>query len=437
MQVQTRIRSSAMRVLSSERYLDFLRARARLARRVRGAAPAVHYFHEVDDPYSHLAVQKLDQLRDAYPVTFRPHLVSKPGAEYQGSSRHFDHWALRDALSVAADYGTTFPPRDPAAPAPSAERLAAANDALAPHLTTPDFARVATATGEAFWSGTQPPGGTTGQGPGRRAIAEGNALRQRLGHYLGGMFHFDGEWFWGIDRIRSLEQRLRAEGYGDDSAALCVPEPKPANSAGLAAGHVVLEYFPSLRSPYTAIGHPRVLDLIARSGVTVAVRPVMPMLMRGVPAPRSKQRYIIVDAGREARFHGVPFGRIVDPFGEPVKRAFALFPGAVALGKGMEFVTAYLSAAWAEGVDITSDDGLRHVAARAALDWTELLEACEGTDWHSVLDDNLQRMLAAGLWGVPSFRVSGGRAAADDAPAYACWGQDRIWRVANEIARRA
>jgi hypothetical protein len=64
--------------------------------------------------------------------------------------------------------------------------------------------------------------------------------------------------------------------------------------------------------------------LIARSGVTAKLRPVMPMMMRGVSAPVAKQRYIVMDAARQARARGVPFGRIVDPFGEPVRRAFAM-----------------------------------------------------------------------------------------------------------------
>jgi 2-hydroxychromene-2-carboxylate isomerase len=246
------------------------------------------------------------------------------------------------------------------------------------------------------------------------------------------MFYFDGEWFWGVDRIRSLEARLVSEGFSNQPDGLCVPEPTPVDTGGLDASSILLEYFPSLRSPYTAIGHPRVLDLIARSGVRVSVRPVMPMLMRGIPAPREKQRYIIIDAGREGRAHGAPFGRIVDPFGEPVKRAFALLPGAAAFGREMEFVTAYLNAAWFKGIDITTERGLRQVTAQANLDWDALLAATHGEDWEAALQDNLNAMLAESLWGVPSFRVSGG----NDNRAYVCWGQDRIWRVENEIARR-
>jgi 2-hydroxychromene-2-carboxylate isomerase len=166
----------------------------------------------------------------------------------------------------------------------------------------------------------------------------------------------------------------------------------------------------------------------------------MPMLMRGIPAPRAKQRYIINDAGREGRAHNIPFGRIVDPFGEPVKRAFALFAAAAALSNEaghsnhheMDFVTAYLNAAWFDGTDITNAHGLKHVVSSAHLDWDALLESARNIDWEALLADNLHTMMADNLWGVPSFRVSGG----NSEQAYACWGQDRIWRVENEIARR-
>jgi len=230
-----------------------------------------------------------------------------------------------------------------------------------------------------------------------------------------------------------LEQRLIAEGFGTASHSLCVPEPVATDTTDLHASSVTVEYFPSLRSPYTAIGHARVVDLVARSGVTLKLRPVMPMLMRGIPAPFAKQQYIIIDSAREARARDVPFGHIVDPFGEPVKNAFALFPAAMTLGKGMDFVTAYLAAAWADGIDITTEAGLQRVASNAGIDWGALQRSRQGTDWEAVLEHNVNEWLAAGLWGVPSFRVTGG----NDATAFACWGQDRIWRVENEIARRA
>jgi 2-hydroxychromene-2-carboxylate isomerase len=367
-----------------------------------GGSPEIHYFHQVDDPYSHLAVQKLDALRTAYPIPLKLHLCSQPGADYLGNSERFDGWALRDAASIAAGYDLAFP-ANPSAPEAAAIR------ALAEQL------------------------GSNAGGGGEAAVESGNTLRKQLGHYAGAMFYFEGEWYWGVDRLRLLEARLQAEGLAPANGKLLVPEPTPVDTSALDTSQVLLEYFPSLRSPYTAIGHRRVLELIERSGVPVRVRPVMPMLMRGVPAPREKQRYIISDSAREGYAHGSPLGKIVDPFGDPVRRAFALFPAALKLNKGMEFVTAYLQAAWMDGVDIATEAGLQTVAARAGLDWQALQSAREGTDWEAVLDENLNEMLGAGLWGVPSFRVSGG---SGESP-FSCWGQDRIWRVENEIAARA
>lgn len=433
MNLETRLRSTGARLLSSAGFQNFSRNRARLKRRMSGASPEVHYFHQADDPYSHLAVQKLDELRATYPLPFKVHLCAQPAADYLGSSEHFDNWALRDAASIASGYGSNFPETPTA---PGAEAVRAANDILAPLLEHDTFASTAIEVGSSLWSGISAdrlrsahPGSSTGEA----AVRDGNGIREKFGHYAGAMFYFEGEWYWGVDRLRLLEARLAEEGLAPEGTGLRVPEPRPQDTATLDTSQILLEYFPSLRSPYTAIGHRRVLDLIERSGVRVEIRPVMPMLMRGVPAPRAKQRYIITDAAREGRAHGSPLGRIVDPFGDPVRQAFALFPAAGSLGKGLAFVTAYLQAAWEDGVDISAEEGLKTVSKRAGLNWQALQNAREGTDWEAILDDNLNEMLGAGLWGVPSFRVSGG----NKEDSFACWGQDRIWRVENEIAMRS
>ena len=436
MNLETRLRSTAMRLFSSAGFQSLTRNRARLVRRLSGGMREVVYFHQVDDPYSHLAVQTLDKLKATYSLPFRVQLCSQSGSEYLGNSERFDDWAFNDGRSIAAGYGLTFP-ADAAAPTPEAVR--AANDALAGLLEDDAFATAAIEVGNRLWSDAGADGLTamTGNEPqaagGDAAVATGNAERRKLGHYAGAMFYFEGEWYWGVDRLRLLEARLAEEGLAPPGTRVTVPEPQPAATTGLDTSDVLLEYFPSLRSPYTAIGHRRVLAMIERTGVPVVVRPVMPMLMRGVPAPAAKQRYIITDAAREGRAHGSPMRRVVDPFGDPVRRAFALFPAAVKLDASMAFVTAYLQAAWEDGVDISSDAGLKEVARRAGLDWSALQAAREGKDWEAVLEENLQEMLGAGLWGVPSFRVSGG----NRETTFACWGQDRIWRVENEIAERA
>ena len=46
----------------------------------------------------------------------------------------------------------------------------------------------------------------------RQQIDAGNQLRAKLGHYLGAMFHYGGEWYWGVDRLEHLERRLESLG---------------------------------------------------------------------------------------------------------------------------------------------------------------------------------------------------------------------------------
>jgi 2-hydroxychromene-2-carboxylate isomerase len=49
-----------------------------------------------------------------------------------------------------------------------------------------------------------------------------------------------------------------------------------------------------------------------------------------------------------------------------------------------------------------------------------------------LLEENRLAMYAAGLWGVPSFRLLD----AQGHPLLALWGQDRLWLVAREIQRQ-
>ena len=418
-----------MGVMASERLLKFQKAKANYLRRFRVEQPRVIYFHQVDDPYSHLAVQKLDALRAKYSLAFDVHLAKPPEELFKGDVTRFGNWARRDAELVAPFFDTEFSPTV----VPDKEAIAIANGRLVRVLKREQFATEAIQVGEALWQGN------IEQGPASSSAAQlnmGTQMRKRLGHYNGGMFYFEGEWFWGVDRLHLLERRLQDEGFGagDFVCPLPVIDAERVPEAGLRetvdASAVLLEYFPSLRSPYTAIGHSRVLDLLKRTGVKFQMRPVMPMMMRGVPAPFSKQRYIISDAAREARYYGVKLGPMADPFGEPVKRAFAAYAAAEKVGRGLAFVTEYLKATFAEGLPIWEESGLHEVCRRAEFD-PALIDY--DADWQSQLEDNINAMNQAGLWGVPSFRVTGGSL---NVP-MSCWGQDRIWRVEAEIISRS
>ncbi len=198
-------------------------------------------------------------------------------------------------------------------------------------------------------------------------------------------------------------------------------------------GRLSLEIFPSLRSPYTAIIFEKSLALARAAGIPVVLRPVMPMVMRGVPAPTAKGIYIMLDAKREADALDVPFGDMYDPIGQAVLRGFSLWPFARERGREAEYIAAFLRAAFVEGRPTGTDAGLREVVEAAGLSWDDALPFVDSPAFRDELEVNRKLLYEElGLWGVPSYRLRG----PVGEPDLCVWGQDRLWLVAAEIRRR-
>lgn len=432
-----RIQSAVVRRMLSPAARDARRRRAEARRRRAGDPHRVEYFHQVDDPYSHLAVQTLAKLRAAYDVELVPRLAAPDAGPNAPEPELLAAWARRDAADVAPHYGLAFP-GNAAAPPPDrvrlAERVLAASDPR-------DFAERAVRVGRALWSddkdelarlASELPLADEATAA---ALAEaGRERRTRLGHYSGATFHYAGEWYWGVDRLCHLEARLATLGAAHTGAAVVAPRPPidPGDVRG--AERLTLEFFPSLRSPYTAVIFDRTVDLARNTGVRLVLRPVMPMVMRGVPVTLAKGRYIYGDALREAELLGVPFGAMIDPIGKPVEDGFSLFPWARERGRAVELLSSFLRCAFAERVDTSTPAGMRRVVEQAGLAWDEAKAILGNPDWRDELERNRIAMYdELGLWGVPSYRVRG----PEGCPDWSAWGQDRLWRVAQEIRRRA
>ena len=417
-----------LRVLTHPAMRQWRRARARLVRRVTGAAAQVHYFHQTDDPYSHLCVQLLERLGHRYDVDLLPHLVSPPEDSAAPDRERLGHWSLRDASLLASANGLDAPTSQPDLAA-----VAAAETALAGSLQAGRFVVDAAAISQALWSGlAQPAVLSLGQEQAdpQAVKATGTALRKQLGHYLGATFFYGGEWYWGIDRLHYLEQRLRAEGLcREPASALLVPARDIAlgGPPALRTGHkpsAQLHYFCSFRSPYTYIALPRVRQLAEHYGAQLQLRFVLPMVMRGLAVPREKTMYIVTDVTREAQRVGMRYGFLVDPVGKPVQRAYAVLHQAIKAGAGLQWAQSFLQGVWADGIDAGTDSGLYAIAARAGLDKAFVDKALTDDSWRAVAAINRQELLDMELWGVPSFRVN-------DLPGY--WGQDRLWMVEQDL----
>ena len=414
-----------------------LRAKAEQRRKRAGQRHVVEVFYQPDDSYSHLLAQVLPAFAARYDVELICHLVAGPGGRNVPEPELLTRLSRYDARCIAPGYGLTFPGRDDAPPPAALSELAGS---VLGGLDNTAFVENVAAVGRALWSEDELAmsalAETLGRAPKDAVTARfeaGNTRRAELGHYAGGMLYYAGEWYWGVDRLYHLEERLAALG-ADRSPGERPLVQRPVIDGGPLRddGSLTLEVFPSLRSPYTAISFDRALKLADDSGVTRKVRPVLPMVMRGAPITRQKGMYIFWDTAREARAAGVPFGPCYDPIGEPVRRAYALYPWACEQGRGNALISAFLHCAFARGVNTNREAGMREVVEAAGLDWAEAKKHRQDATWQAMLEANRLAMYAAGLWGVPSFRLLD----ASGSELLALWGQDRLWVLAQEIQRQ-
>ena len=420
------------RVVSTKR-LEKKRIKAEKHRQANNQPHVVEYFHQVDDGYSHLAAQALGALTERYNIDLQCHLVSGPIGENAPEPDLLIDLSRYDASKIAPHYGLVFPQnRD----APSAKLLEMTKSILA-GFSSQDFVTHTATVGNALWSGSETVLQALAEQFGSTTDSEvkakhdlGNARRGSLKHYSGAMFYYEGEWYWGVDRLYHLEQRLHALG-ADRNPDTPKIMPKQEVSVGKLRdnGSLTLELFGSVRSPYTAIVFERVLALAETTGVTLNVRPILPMVMRGVSATREKGIYIFTDAAREARASNVPYGDFYDPIGDPARRCYSLYPWACSQGKGNALLSSFLSAAFAQGINANNDRGLRQVVENAGLDWASAKQIVGQDGWQEILEDNRLAMYDSGLWGAPSFRLLD----ADKNVVLALWGQDRLWLFEREI----
>ena len=407
------------------------RAAAEKSRNAEGRAHVVEYFHQVDDPYSHLMAQIVAQFAESYDIEVVPHLIRATGGRSQPEEEKLAVWARRDCGLIAPHYGLSFP--DNAGVVPEPELQQAANRALT-KLGAKDFLNQVEGISTSLWSDGSIDAGQVTVEEAEAALKAGSAHLAELDHYSGAMLYYAGEWYWGVDRLFHLEERLRELGVCKDPGQPYIAPRPELDVRGVDASGLQLHFFPSLNSPYTAIIYDNTIELSRACKINLHHKPVLPMVMRGVPAPPSKVAYIFFDVKRESEFLGVPFGNTVITIGEPTRQCYSLMPWAKSLGKDVELLSTLLRYAFAEGKGLHKQKYIKQAVEAVGLDWSEALKHLGGEDWKPFIEKHQDEMVEGmGLWGVPSYRLCG----PDGEPDLEVWGQDRLWLVAAEIRRRA
>ena len=428
------VRNRIMNSFSNYEAFKSVRLESEVKRQDEGRNHEVLYFHKVDDPYSHLTIQSIEKLKSSYNISFKPILVGEEDAEAIHETSLYSKYCLEDVKRIAPFYDIAFPGNS----YPSKEMIYKANSILSA-VNESKFSEIAIKVSFALWSGDKDTIDnlvaifSSSKDKVIDKIIEGNKIRNDKGYYFGSAFYYENELYWGLDRLNYLEERLSELGLSINSVK------DPICSLNLSAPkHIIsnkkvnLTYYPSLNSPYTLVSAKRVKELRETYPINLITKPVLPMLMRDMTIPEYKAKYIISDAAREGRKYGHEIKNIYSPLGSPARKAYSLFPNIDKAGKGFEYIYELLNASFQEGVNIGNNDYLETLVNKLGLDWNIIKNDLNTKQWKHDLDLNLNDMYSGNCWGVPSFKVTdedGGN------PFYA-WGQDRIWLIKEEIAKR-
>ena len=428
------VRNRIMNSFSNYEAFKSVRLESEVKRQDEGRNHEVLYFHKVDDPYSHLTIQSIEKLKSSYNISFKPILVGEEDAEAIHETSLYSKYCLEDVKRIAPFYDIAFPGNS----YPSKEMIYKANSILSA-VNESKFSEIAIKVSFALWSGDKDTIDnlvaifSSSKDKVIDKIIEGNKIRNDKGYYFGSAFYYENELYWGLDRLNYLEGRLSELGLSTNTVK------DPICSLNLSAPkHIIsnkkvnLTYYPSLNSPYTLVSAKRVKELSETYPINLITKPVLPMLMRDMTIPEYKAKYIISDAAREGRKYGHEIKNIYSPLGSPARKAYSLFPNIDKAGKGFEYIYELLNASFQDGVNIGNNDYLETLINKLGLDWSIIKNDLNTKQWKHDLELNLKDMYSGNCWGVPSFKVTD----EDGSNPFYAWGQDRIWLIKEEIAKR-
>lgn len=195
-----------------------------------------------------------------------------------------------------------------------------------------------------------------------------------------------------------------------------------------------IDYYVSLISPWTFLGHDRLVKMAAQNAATIAIWPVDFSIIfpctGGIPLPkRSEQRkaYRLQELRRWREHLQVNLN--LEPKHFPVSDRLAATM-VVNLRESdaeaaVRLAGACLRACWVEERDISDVATLHEIAAELGLDGEALLADEEGT--LQTIGRDSQQAIERGVFGAPSYRLDG----------EIFWGQDRLDFLERALKKQA
>lgn len=185
-----------------------------------------------------------------------------------------------------------------------------------------------------------------------------------------------------------------------------------------------IDYYISLNSPWTYLGHERLRDIAAAHGAQITLLPVdMAAVFEatgGLPVAKrapARQAYRLLELERWRHHLGVPLNLHPKYWPADERMAAGMVMAARAGGMDpMRLAGAIMRAVWADERDIADPDTLQSLAQANGANGKELLAAAQHEDLAVLRRQQTQRAIDCGVFGAPSYLYDG----------VLFWGQDRL-----------
>lgn len=193
-----------------------------------------------------------------------------------------------------------------------------------------------------------------------------------------------------------------------------------------------IDYYFTLISPFSYMGHAPFLQVAARHGAMIAYKPInLAGVFKesgAVPVPDrpiARQKYRLIELQRIAHFRNVPL--TLRPAHFPTNPALANGAAAAILAAGGDpasFMLAAFQACWVHDQDIAQVETVRALLEASGQDASTVLAAATSSGVLAQMASNTEQAVAAGVVGAPGYVLAG----------EPFWGQDRVEYLDHALA---
>lgn len=194
----------------------------------------------------------------------------------------------------------------------------------------------------------------------------------------------------------------------------------------------IVHYYLAPQSPWTYLGHQRLMHMAQQAGAEVRVIPmdlgkVFPVsggLPLGQRAPQ-RQAYRFVELERFSKYLQMPLHLRPQFFpvaGDDAARLIIAVDKHHGSAQAAKFAGAVLAAVWVQERNITDTQTLSELLAENQLD-SACLELSRNADVQKQYDANTQEAIDIGVFGSPTYVMDG----------ELFWGQDRLEFVSRKL----